>query len=789
MTRTIREETAMTGEGIISACERLSSERYRAFVENIEEGVYEVDIHGNFLYFNASLCIMFGYPREEIQFQSFTKFLHEDNVKEVFEAFKKINDTGQGISDLVWKIKTASGTVRMVEFSANLIKNREGEKIGFRGIARDVTERFKTIESLRKSQRRYRTLLDFVPYPMVVFDLAGRVSYMNPAFTEVFGWALEELEGKHIPYIPKGMEEEISDTIKRLKEKGTIHRLETKRSTKGGEILDVVMRAIVFPEDGDEEAGELVILRDITREKRIARNSQSLFRISAALPEYTELEDLLDFISNEVKRLLNVEGALVILLDQEKNELFFKSGAHDDSAAEKRIKEIRYPADKGVSGEVIRTGKPVIVHDTSKDPNFYSVVDTQAGFTTRAILDVPLRSKDRIIGVLCATNKKNGPFDNTDVEFLSMIAGTVELSLENARFADELKAAYKELTSINRAKDRVINHLSHELKTPVSVLGASLRILEKRLSLLPTKDWVPTMERAVRNIGRILDLQYQVEDIMQARHYEARKTLDLLLDECTDLIVSLAEEAGCGDVSGRIKARIDELYERKENIAQLVELDQFTAQTLEEIRPLFSSRKLEIISDLHPGPAISIPVDPLRKVIIGVIRNAIENTPDEGSIEISVRGRGTGMEFTVKDYGVGITQDNKRRIFEGFFTTRDTMAYSSRRPYDFNAGGKGADLLRMKIFSERYNFKLSMDSVRCLHIPSDADECPGRIRECPVCKTSEDCRKSGGTVFSVFFPASTDKSVRQKGIDGGEDGKGTPYLQGDDTKKGQGTGL
>ena len=111
--------------------------------------------------------------------------------------------------------------------------------------------------------------------------------------------------------------------------------------------------------------------------------------------------------------------------------------------------------------------------------------------------------------------------------------------------------------------------------------------------------------------------------------------------------------------------------------------------------------------------------DVLQKVVDGLIRNAIENTPDEGKIEINVRKRGKGIEFVVHDYGVGITEENQRRIFEGFFVARDTMAYSSKRPFDFNAGGKGADLLRMKIFSERYNFKIDMTSSRCKFINAD----------------------------------------------------------------------
>jgi signal transduction histidine kinase len=101
---------------------------------------------------------------------------------------------------------------------------------------------------------------------------------------------------------------------------------------------------------------------------------------------------------------------------------------------------------------------------------------------------------------------------------------------------------------------------------------------------------------------------------------------------------------------------------------------------------------------------------------------------------------------------VGIPEEAQKRIFEGFFSTRDTMAYSSKRPFDFNAGGKGADLLRMKIFSERHHFQIDMASTRCRHLPTEVEVCPGRISACTLCSTVEDCHQSGGTIFSLYFP-------------------------------------
>ena len=757
-----KEETFSKGKGgsepdldtkLMTSCARLSGERYRAFVENIEEGVYEVDIHGNFLYFNKSLCRIFGYPPEEIQFQNFSKFMDEETAKKMFESFNRIYESGQGVSDLQWRIRNKEGNERIIELSATLITNKEGKKVGFRGIARDITDKYRTQEALQKSEKRYRTLLDFVPYPIVVFTPDGKVTYLNPAFTETFGWTLDELKGKTIPYVPPELSKETSENIKRLFEDKIILRHETKRLTKDGRVLDVVLRAAVYSESGDEPSGELVILRDITEEKRIARNNEALLKISLSLHEYPDLDELLDFISNEVKRLMAAEGALVILLDEEKNEFFFEAAAHDDEAAERRVKEIRFPANRGVSGRVVRTGQPVVIEDVSKNADFYRVIDTLAGFTTKSLLAVPLRTKDRIIGVLIAMNKKVGMFDQMDMELMSMIGSTAALSIENARFSAEIREAYKEVSSLNRAKDKVINRLSHELKTPLSVLSASLSILEKRLSALPEQSWRATIERAKRNLDRILEIQYQVEDIMRERRFEAHRLISLLLEEAADELEALvAEEVGEGKVVEKIRRRIDELFGAKEYKPELINLGSETEMILEDIAPQMSHRDVRLMKDLdNTAPLIFVPREVLKKVVVGLVKNAVENTPDQGKIEVLVQKRGEGAELVVKDYGVGITEEDQRRIFEGFFMTQDTLDYSSKRPFDFNAGGKGADLLRMKIFSERYGFEINMTSSRCSFIAQDSDQCPGKITECDFCESPEDCFDSGGTTFRIYF--------------------------------------
>ena len=638
-------------------------------------------------------------------------------------------------------------------FTAAPLLDPKGSIYGAVETLQDITERKRAEDNLIKSERRFRTLLDFAPYSIVVFDMEGYVTYLNQAFTDTFGWTFGELKGQRIPYVPEELKKNISKDVKRLVKEKVILRHETKRLTKDGRILDVVIRASVFYDSRGESAGELVIIRDVTHEKRITRNNEAMLRISMALPEYFELYELFDYVSSVIKDLVGTEAGVAILLDEQRQELFFMGVAFEDKATEERVKEFRFGLDELAAGQVIKTGQPMILNDISKDSDIHTERDRRLGYETRNLLLVPLRSQDRVIGVLCAINKKEGDFDDGDVELLSMLAGTVVLSIENARFAEEVKKAYMEVSSLNRAKDKVISLLSHELRTPIAVLDSSLVALEKRLGGLPENSWKPTLERARRNLKRLLEMQYRVNDIMQEKTFQTFDILSRLVEQCADELEALvAEETGEGPVIERIRRRIQEDFGSKELVAKKIQLEKFVQQRLDHLKPSFGHRDVDIITRYSPASDIYIPSDPLRKIVDGLVKNAIENTPDEGKIEIRVQPKGQGTEMVVKDFGVGITEENKNRIFEGFYATQETMDYSSKRPFDFNAGGKGVDLLRMKIFSERYNFKIEMNSARCPKLPHDSDICPAKMSECSLCKQGQGCHLAPATTFRLYFP-------------------------------------
>jgi signal transduction histidine kinase len=352
------------------------------------------------------------------------------------------------------------------------------------------------------------------------------------------------------------------------------------------------------------------------------------------------------------------------------------------------------------------------------------------------------------------------PYTLEDKDLLETLVNNLMVSLKNARAAQALKEAYDEVTTLNQAKDKMIHHMAHELQTPLALLKSALRMLGRQLESVPSEKWERTMQRAERSIQRLVDMQIEVNDIIQKSESRERNMVSCLLDQCTDVLEDLiVEQTADAVIVEKIRGRIDEIFRPRPLIPETLFLAQFVQTQMQKTRPLYDHRNVEVILETEETPPIWIPPDPLEKLIVGLFKNAVEYTPDEGRIEVSVKPGGQGAVFTVRDAGVGIESSHLKLIFKGFFPTRDTNAYSSGKPYDFNAGGKGADLLRLKLFSERYNFQLDLQTTRCSFIPHQSDVCPGQISECSFCRSLEDCYRSGGTTVRALFTAAENESL------------------------------
>jgi len=191
---------------------RESEKKYRIILESMEEGYHEVDLKGRFTFFNKSFQKILGYSSEELMGMSYRYYAaDETNMKRVGEAYRRVFDTGESLHDFVWEVVRKDGVRRSVEVSAYLIRDKENNAVGFRGLVKDVTERRRAELEKEKLQDQ----LNQAQKMESVGRLAGGVAHdFNNKLSVILGYsemALMEME-KEDPHYQ--MLKNIQDTAK-----------------------------------------------------------------------------------------------------------------------------------------------------------------------------------------------------------------------------------------------------------------------------------------------------------------------------------------------------------------------------------------------------------------------------------------------------------------------------------------------------------------------------------------------------------------------------------------------
>ncbi len=187
------------------------------------------------------------------------------------------------------------------------------EKAGlYAEVKRELAERKRTEAILRESEGRYRILLESSPDPIVVYDMKGVATYVNPAFEKTFGMSRDELLGRQIDFVPAESWPETRQAIERMLSGQTINLFETRRLTKDGRVLDVQLSSTLYHDADGEPAGNIVILRDISAQKQAERQLQAYRdRLEQLVAERTaELESSNRALEQEIEERKQAELSL-----------------------------------------------------------------------------------------------------------------------------------------------------------------------------------------------------------------------------------------------------------------------------------------------------------------------------------------------------------------------------------------------------------------------------------------------------------------------------------------------
>ncbi len=437
------------------------------------------------------------------------------------------------------------------------------------------------------------------------------------------------------------------------------------------------------------------------------RKLQSLLELGRLIGLDLQLNEMLRQIAQKATEVMEADRCSLFLFDPETDELW------STVALGMGDRVIRIPSGAGVSGYCFKSGEAVNLEDVYADPRFNREVDMQTGYHTQSMLCMPLYTREgEKLGVIQLLNKKDGVFTQEDGTFLRTFGNQASVFIEMAQLQkariEALEQSRAELEKLNWVKDKALDHLSHELRTPLAVIQGNLRLLKRKLQEQnPPFEEGRFFESVEKHLNRISDIQQETDKMIRA--YQEIEMEDLPLFP-------------------------------------------MATQAMERAKRRASHRDLRFILEEAEDLSLHLDRKILEDILEGLLKNAVENTPDGGLIRILFEQKGPSLILKVEDFGIGITPENQAFIFDGFFHTQATDLYTSKKPYDFYAGGKGLGLHQMKLYGQRFGFTLSLESHRCLYLPTDRDLCPGKISDCPHCKGLEDCLASGGSTFILSFP-------------------------------------
>ena len=369
------------------------------------------------------------------------------------------------------------------------------------------------------------------------------------------------------------------------------------------------------------------IVRDVTAERRAAEHQRVLSEASHAFAEVgLDLPEALDRLTRRVVDALG-ESCVVRLLSADGEWLEPTAAYHPDPEARAfgaaMLRAAPQRRTEGINGRVMATGLPVLIPVVEQGefraaikPEYRAYLDR---FTTHSVIVVPLRARDRVIGVLNAARETPGhPYTPDDQTLLQELADRAAFVIDNAQLYHQAQEAIG-------VRDQFLLIAAHELRTPITSL---------------------------RGYAQLLLRAHQRDSLDKAR-------LDRYLpalEASTERLVRLTEDLL--DVSrlrtGRLPLR-----------AESFDLAAFARRVAEHYREIGPGHRvvLDLATDLPPVRA-----DPgrLEQVLVNLLDNAVKYSPEGGEVRLIVEPEGTGVVLRVRDTGIGLPPESAEAIFEPF---------------------------------------------------------------------------------------------------------------------------
>ncbi len=414
-----------------------------------------------------------------------------------------------------------------------------------------------------------------------------------------------------------------------------------------------------------------------------------LNRVARTISSTLDIKKLLDLIMNITRSVFKSEASALILIDEERDELYFEAATGDKKS---QVREIRLKKGQGIAGWVAERGEPLLVTDVSKDSRFFKGVDEKTRFKTRSILAAPLISKGRVIGVIEVVNQlDDAPFNEFHQELMMELSTHIAAAVENARMTNALEQSRMKIQEYSRTLEQRVEERTRKLKEAQAQLIQSEKLssigqlaagvaheINNPMGFINSN--LLTLAGYVRDLREILteyeqlerDCQGKTDKRLKFRCAQIKKVKERIdLRYVMNDLKKVIEESTQGAVRvSKIVKSLKNFSQIDEDMLEYADLNENLEETLNVICSELK-HKAEVIEEYGNLPRIKCYPMLLNQVFMNLLLNAAQAIEKEGRIGIKTYTNNSNVCVRISDNGCGIPPENLPKLFDPFFTTKE----------------------------------------------------------------------------------------------------------------------
>lgn len=611
-----------------------SKERYRELAGSITDVFFAMDDQLRYTYWNKTSEDLTGISAQDAIGKSLLDiFPNIPEIKKVEKVYQEVLRTQQPQSFVNEYLLGDIG----LPFEISVYPTQSGISV----FARDITERKQADEVLYESEKRYRDLYENAPIAYFSVGVDGHIRKCNKCAGDLLGYAAEELVGQPVFELyadaPLG-KEEAAQILQQSMTGKTVTDKELQMRRADGTLIWVSLTVAAVHDAHGQFVESRSTVVDITERKQaeeaLKRRNEELMALNTIATTMNQSPDLAHILTatlDQVLEVIDTDAGWIQLLDEDTDTLTLvvHRGFSQETVNETKTAKLG----ESLTGKVIQSKRPIVVDDVSDDPWFSDIGNMEG---VHAFAGVPIKSRDRALGVIAVFSRCPREISPREVQLLTAIGHQIGVAIENTRLSEEASEV-EILQELDRLRSELIANVSHELRTPLGLI----------------KIFCTTLLRNDVEFDR--DTRREFLHDIDAETDKLERIVDNLLD------LSRME-------SGRLH-----LDKRPMDIAQLAN---DVVQTMQmDIQPVQHNLVQDFPLTLPMAIADSKYIE---QVLRNLLSNAIKYSPEGGTITVGGRDDEMQLLVWVSDQGAGIPQKDLERVFERFYRIENEITRNVR---------------------------------------------------------------------------------------------------------------